>query len=620
MDDFDVADLELNPGPKDPSVLHLQEEHRSTNIWKAGGGDNMRSRVRTKFTSVHSRMVPYLRDMHFDGVARLTSIHIDWSLVTALVERWRPETHTFHLPTGECTITLQDVSILLGLRVDGRAITGSTEFKGGWTKIVQEMFGKAPSEESKDLNGGRLKLSWLSKTFLMLPDDADEDEVIRHTHAFMLQLIGGVLFTDHQGSQIHCMFIPLIQNLERCSKLSWGSGVLAFLYRELCKACKIGVEEIAGCVLLLQLWAWTRLPTLAPVPRGPCLDNQDIWGDLNGPFGLRWCAPKSFTDFNVLDRISLIARGEITGDIRSIDALASEGRRLLEYQYSRGLNQDFQCDDRVAKQELVRGKAKRTGHKGGRGGVNAPKRRAIERNDGHIDHVDEEGSVHLGDDVGAHVVDDVEISNAPHTSYFADLSLQSNVLVGDTVVHTVYEAGASDVHFTPPSSHPTFQLLSPGDFQWPPRQEHLDQQEQPAIQHQTPQPRHDEKTESVEQTPPLSHPTFQLLSPSDFQCPPQPEPVSQKEQPVDQQNSIQPQQPHQVEEQQQHLVEEHQEPREEQQQQVGEEQPMEEQVDEEQPMHEPDQQVVERHMRLRPRNNKGVKCGTDGCKQYMRLR
>ncbi|CAI0380364.1 unnamed protein product [Linum tenue] len=43
-----------------------------------------------------------------------------------MAERWRPETHTFHLPEGEMTITLKDVAILTGLPISGKAIIGST--------------------------------------------------------------------------------------------------------------------------------------------------------------------------------------------------------------------------------------------------------------------------------------------------------------------------------------------------------------------------------------------------------------------------------------------------------------------------------------------------------------
>ena len=50
---------------------------------------------------------------------------IDWPLITCLVERWRLETHTFHVPIGEMTITLQDVAITLGLRIDGPTVTGT---------------------------------------------------------------------------------------------------------------------------------------------------------------------------------------------------------------------------------------------------------------------------------------------------------------------------------------------------------------------------------------------------------------------------------------------------------------------------------------------------------------
>ena len=51
-----------------------------------------------------------------------TRFHLDRSLLSALVDRWRPETHTFHLPCGEMAPTLQDVSYLLGLPLIGTAV------------------------------------------------------------------------------------------------------------------------------------------------------------------------------------------------------------------------------------------------------------------------------------------------------------------------------------------------------------------------------------------------------------------------------------------------------------------------------------------------------------------
>lgn len=64
------------------------------------------------------RYKQYIQDTALYGIIQIGSIKVDYSLISALVERWRSETHTFHLPVGEMTVTLEDVAIMVGLPVN----------------------------------------------------------------------------------------------------------------------------------------------------------------------------------------------------------------------------------------------------------------------------------------------------------------------------------------------------------------------------------------------------------------------------------------------------------------------------------------------------------------------
>ncbi|MFQ6657325.1 hypothetical protein Gotur_027049 [Gossypium turneri] len=65
---------------------------------------------------------------------------LDPKLISALIERWRPKTHTFHLLCRECTITLEDVQLQLGLPMDGSVLTGSVQ-SADWGVVCYDLLG-----------------------------------------------------------------------------------------------------------------------------------------------------------------------------------------------------------------------------------------------------------------------------------------------------------------------------------------------------------------------------------------------------------------------------------------------------------------------------------------------
>ncbi|XP_050876542.1 protein MAIN-LIKE 2-like [Lathyrus oleraceus] len=221
-------------------------------------------------------IIPYLELVGFANVAKIASLKVNSKLIVALLKRWRPETHTFHLPTGECIITLEDVSMLLGLRINGKAVDGPTNVTND---VYMENLGIEPT--SSDNNGASVKIVWFEAVLTQLKNNPNptEAENILHSKIYILLLIATFLMPDKSHNLLHSSWLPLVGDLEKCNTYSWGFACLATLYRHMYKAAHKGVKSIGGCVVLLIVWAFTRIPLLAPV-------SNEV---PSHPYALRWC-------------------------------------------------------------------------------------------------------------------------------------------------------------------------------------------------------------------------------------------------------------------------------------------------------------------------------------------
>ena len=128
------------------------------------------------------RIMQYIDAAGLTGLFKVPDMEVDHALIMALVEWWRPETHTFHLPHEEMGITLQDMEVMLGLPVDGLPVTGKTDYV--WSSLCEQLLGhkpppSIPNSNKSTLAGARIKYTWLDAQFAApLAADAG-DEVVQ---------------------------------------------------------------------------------------------------------------------------------------------------------------------------------------------------------------------------------------------------------------------------------------------------------------------------------------------------------------------------------------------------------------------------------------------------------
>ncbi|CAN1812075.1 Protein MAIN-LIKE 2 [Linum perenne] len=197
-----------------------------------------------KIVDYDPRFESILSDIGLDSLRDALKLTPYPELITALVERWRPETNTFHLYGGEATITLEDVHFITGLSVDGLPL------------------GKKPAPS--DVLSGRIKMTWLRSHFAYREGAISDDDIQtihQYCRAYIVDFFGSCIFADRSGAYAHLFMLPLLEDIDRVGEYAWGAAALSWLYRELGRtAFRIEsgttaehIGDIGGWLALLQV-------------------------------------------------------------------------------------------------------------------------------------------------------------------------------------------------------------------------------------------------------------------------------------------------------------------------------------------------------------------------------
>lgn len=147
----------------------------------------------------------------------------------------RPETHIFHLPTGECIVTLENMYMLLGLPTKGKAVNGNTNL----AKIMcEELLGANLIDDTP--RGQCILLTCLKTHYrgISLTENSTEQQKIIKIICYIMLLIVSFLFPYSTGCSVHIMYLPLLRNIDKIGTYSWCYTCLSYIFNSLCKTAK----------------------------------------------------------------------------------------------------------------------------------------------------------------------------------------------------------------------------------------------------------------------------------------------------------------------------------------------------------------------------------------------
>lgn len=188
--------------------------------WKFGAGGNEFKML------IHQSKIPDLRWISYKTPNK--------NLICAFVERWQPETNSFHMPFGEMTITLDDVFCLTGLPVSGLPVVAPEAGRGPEApkKMISRLLGVSEMEAVDALQGQRgssVRLEWLRSRFTGDVTSTSERKRRCAARAYLWFVLGCTIFADKSGTRVDTKNSQSSGDGQPCPRVCLGSSCSSIL-------------------------------------------------------------------------------------------------------------------------------------------------------------------------------------------------------------------------------------------------------------------------------------------------------------------------------------------------------------------------------------------------------
>ncbi|XP_057746858.1 serine/threonine-protein phosphatase 7 long form homolog [Arachis stenosperma] len=198
-------------------------------------------------------LLPYIREAEFGHAIELRDFMFDNFLISVFVKRWRLKTYPFHLPWGDVSITLQDITYHIGLRTNKKPSGGCTRdfqqyHRHPTSEWIEDLLDARPPpqpEEEKQVFG--MRMTWLRDRVSHIPTGTAPDTLRKHARCCLMMLIGGFLFTDKSAILVPLRWLLLLEDFHHAASChgvyTTGTYVsLTILHRTYAPAYKLLVD------------------------------------------------------------------------------------------------------------------------------------------------------------------------------------------------------------------------------------------------------------------------------------------------------------------------------------------------------------------------------------------